>query len=527
MKQVIGSFEDYTPRQQEVVRTLLNSTNPYNIVKGMLGLSDAQRRIINDILDRGYTGDEAYGYIANCSRGIGKTYLATSCWSMLVLLIARIYYERKPEHKHFWHGLPRMTRPVFRIISNTKEEMNANIQDVCSLALAMFPPEIVPRDSWHVSGSYFQLTYGARIVFKGVERNENVGRGATGVGACLDEMGTIDNCKKIIESVLNAAISRSKRAVHPDHQKIIGRWIATTTPPDTIESEFTDIYLDLEEKGRVSNFTIFDAYPTISIKEIIGYYNTSSYSTFLREYMCKMVPDLDRAIVPEFSKEEHVGAFLPFEKKHLMHHYMSIDLGATDKTVVTFGYVNPVLKKLIVEDELVFQDRQLTPNTIGTSIQKKLKTLNYPQLYKQRCDTNEPIMINGLNEDFDLNFVGIKKAELKTMVGQLRDMFKYEQILIHPRCEETISCLINGMWDKKKKAFSKNIRLGHYDALASLIYLARDVDLDINPLPSYIPDNVFSLDKVIHGDSGIKEIEKLFRPVYDESNFGENNAWMT
>jgi hypothetical protein len=184
-----------------------------------------------------------------------------------------------------------------------------------------------------------------------------------------------------------------------------------------------------------------------------------------------------------------------------------------------------VIRKFIAEYEIVFQDRQLTPETIGKAIEAKHKEIQYPNYYKERCDTNEPIMMNGLNKDYNFNFVGIKKAELKVMVGQLRDMFTNEQIIIHPRCTETISCLLNGMWDKNKKKFSRNVRLGHYDALAALVYLVRDVDLDINPLPTQIPSNIFALEREIEGDSGLSQITKLFNISLDENVEG-NTEWM-
>ena len=51
---------------------------------------------------------------------------------------------------------------------------------------------------------------------------------------------------------------------------------------------------------------------------------------------------------------------------------------------------------------------------------------------------------------------------------------------------ELIQCLEFGVYaDEKRKEFGRSKELGHYDALAALIYLVRNIDQSSNPIPKH------------------------------------------
>jgi hypothetical protein len=69
------------------------------------------------------------------------------------------------------------------------------------------------------------------------------------------------------------------------------------------------------------------------------------------------------------------------------------------------------------------------------------------------------------------------------MVNEVRIMVGSGQIIIHPRCKMLIGCLKYGLWDKNRKEFARNKVYGHFDHLAALIYLVRNLAKHSNPVP--------------------------------------------
>jgi hypothetical protein len=57
------------------------------------------------------------------------------------------------------------------------------------------------------------------------------------------------------------------------------------------------------------------------------------------------------------------------------------------------------------------------------------------------------------------------------------------RIIVHPRCKQLAGCLEFGVWDEKRRKFERTETLGHFDALAALIYLVRNLDVHTNPIP--------------------------------------------
>jgi hypothetical protein len=90
------------------------------------------------------------------------------------------------------------------------------------------------------------------------------------------------------------------------------------------------------------------------------------------------------------------------------------------------------------------------------------------------------------------------KDDLLAMVNKVRLMVSAGQIIIHPRCKQLIGCLKFGIWNKRRDAFEQSTGYGHFDALAALVYLVRNLDTWTNPIPSnfnksqdthFIPDD--------------------------------------
>jgi hypothetical protein len=82
-----------------------------------------------------------------------------------------------------------------------------------------------------------------------------------------------------------------------------------------------------------------------------------------------------------------------------------------------------------------------------------------------------------------LHFIPTDKGTLEEMVNTVRMLVRSEGLIVHPRCKQLIGCLNYGVWDDRRSLFKEHKIYGHFDALAALIYLIRNLDRSTNPIP--------------------------------------------
>jgi hypothetical protein len=104
--------------------------------------------------------------------------------------------------------------------------------------------------------------------------------------------------------------------------------------------------------------------------------------------------------------------------------------------------------------------------------------------YLRISDNNNPLLLQDLSYLHKLHFTPTDKGTLEEMVNTVRIMVDKGQIIVHPRCKQLIGCLKYGVWDKKREKFSESKVFGHFDALAALVYLVRNLNKSTNPIPS-------------------------------------------
>jgi hypothetical protein len=70
-------------------------------------------------------------------------------------------------------------------------------------------------------------------------------------------------------------------------------------------------------------------------------------------------------------------------------------------------------------------------------------------------------------------------------INLMRNMFQSKQIVINPRCYNLIRQVQNATWNHKATDFAKGGKMeGHYDLVAALKYMCRNVSKTHNPFPS-------------------------------------------
>jgi hypothetical protein len=231
-----------------------------------------------------------------------------------------------------------------------------------------------------------------------------------------------------------------------------------------------------------------------------------------REYYCKVVVDASRAITPEFStdliQEVKRDQFFPY-----YHRYDAMDLGVADQTVCLFGYYDFKRGALIVEDELMMQGPEMTTDALASSIWKKEKALwsqKEEKVYRRVADNDNPLLLQDMVSKHGLGFAPTRKDSLHAMVNEVRIWLKDKRIIVHPRCKLLIGCLKTGIWDDKRKAFMRSAVYGHYDALAALIYMVRNVNVHTNPIPAThkMTRATHFIHKDLEKDASIRKLRK-------------------
>jgi len=81
-------------------------------------------------------------------------------------------------------------------------------------------------------------------------------------------------------------------------------------------------------------------------------------------------------------------------------------------------------------------------------------------------------------------FSPTSKDHLHAMVNELRMWVQRGRIVVHPRCKMLIGNLNNALWNDRRDEFTRSSVYKHWDHLATLIYMVRNIDQHTNPIPA-------------------------------------------
>lgn len=98
------------------------------------------------------------------------------------------------------------------------------------------------------------------------------------------------------------------------------------------------------------------------------------------------------------------------------------------------------------------------------------------------CD-GDLIAISDLNTTHNLQFAVTKNDDLEASVNACRLFIDQNKIVIDPKCVNLLAQVHNAMWDTSRKKFKRSQTHGHFDLLAALIYMIRNVKRQRNPYP--------------------------------------------
>lgn len=404
-------------------------------------------------------------FVANCSRQWGKSFWAVTKAIECALSKpkAQIRYGAA-----FQSDLEEFIFPAFDIIL-----------DDC-------PEHLKPKFNSKTSSYIFPNK--SRIKLVGLDKKPNGLRGNTLDLIIVDECGFVTNLHYIYTSVIVPS------TLHRPNCRII----LISTPPSTPAHAFVDYIQKAEKEG---GYVVLDIYtnPLITeddiermAKELGGKHTTA----FRRECLCELVTEDDLMIIPEWDNK-YVQALERDEYYKYYDKYDGLDLGIKDLTAAIFGYYDFKKAALVIEDEFEMSGPSMNTLLLVNAIKEKEKELwanengviepvvegrQIP--FRRVADTNWPLLVQDMSLIHGLTFIETSKETLEAMINEVRLWVQSGRIIIHPRCKKLIGCMRYGVWDQKKKAFARSTVYGHFDHLAALVYLVRNVATNSNPIPA-------------------------------------------
>jgi hypothetical protein len=335
-------------------------------------------------------------------------------------------------------------------------------------------------------GHYYVFPNGSRIKLVGLDKNPNGLRGNTLDLIIIDECGFVGNLDYIYKSIIIPA------TLHRPNCKII----LISTPPSTPAHPFADYKRKAEAEGSYVELNIFSN-PLISeddVERMAREMGGRDSTTFRRECLCEFIADSDLKIIPEWN-EKYVQDLPRDEYYKYYHKYVGMDLGVKDLTAAIFGYYDFKKAALVIEDEFDMNGPSMNSLLLVGAIKQKEKELwgndeaprdfnNNPVPFRRVADNNWPILIQDLSSIHSLTFIETTKDNLEAMINEVRLMVQAGQLFVNPKCKKLVGCLKDGIWDDKKKSFARTKEFGHFDHLAALVYLIRNLSKGTNPIPA-------------------------------------------
>jgi hypothetical protein len=407
----------------------------------------------------------------NCSRRLGKSYS---------LIIIAAEYALEHPNAQIKYACPTAVMAQKMILPSFRE-----IFKDC-------PDDLKP--TYVKSEKAFYFKNGSIIQIEGTdEGNAEKLRGTASHLSILDEAGFMDDLDYVINDILL-----------PQALTTNGKMIISSTPPKSMGHPYIKFIHEAQRHDSYIKKTIMDAVEDIKndpphlknrlnpdiIEEIKQSVGGEKSPTWLREFMCVIQSDHTKAVIPEFNEAVEKSCVVEWPKPDRFDAYVAMDLGFVDFTGILFAYYDFKNAKLIIEDELLMNGHEVTTKVIAQAVrdvEHKLWTDsngNYKEPYFRVSD-DDLITLNDLQKLHGITFHATRKDNLENAVNEVRMKMGNEQIIIHPRCTNLIYQLKTATWAKNRRTFDRTEEAGHFDLIAALVYLVRNVQYQKNPYPLF------------------------------------------
>jgi len=431
---------------------------------------------------------KSFLYVCLIARQTGKSYT----WATASLELCLLYAKRTPGCRirygtAFQTDLEEFIIPVFETI------------------IADAPADCRPRYNRQRGKYVFPAPNSAEIKFVGLDKHPDGLRGNALDLVIIDEAGFVSRLRYIYTSIILPMLRNRPQL----------RVVMSSTPSETPDHEYTEFVHEAAEGGFLFKATIDDDETVTEetkdrlAKECGGKDST----TYRREFLVEFVTESDLAIIPEWS-DSFVQVVEADEFVGYYHRYSAMDLGVIDFTAGLFAYYHFKKAALVIEAESGMRGPEMTTDKLAAQLKWKewelwggkagieegvcekcqrfslegscrCREWIEKKVYRRIADNNNPQLLQDFSALHGIHFRPTDKDELPAMINEVRLMVKQGRILVHPDCKMLIGCLKYGIYNdkKKKRDFARSKVYGHYDWLAALVYLVRNLDTYSNPIP--------------------------------------------
>jgi hypothetical protein len=423
--------------------------------------------------------------VLNCSRRIGKTFL--------LALIAIEYALQNPKAK-------------IKFAASTADDLEEIILPIFDQILESCPRTLRPK--YRSQKGRFTFRNGSTIKLSGCDdrRKANRLRGTEAHLIIIEEAGSIPDLHYVVNSVLMPQLISTE-----------GYMLFASTPPDSSGHEFVNIAEEAQKVGAYIHRTIFDC-PRYSdeqrdrfFREAAGSMPLSEYmetEDFQREFLARFLTDASLAVL-KHATEKHVGRasdrgyedgtvtalYRTLQRPDHFVAYEGGDFGwSPDKTGWLFGYWHGEAQTLVVERELLVMrmDTDQLAQAIAEveeawlGLSRMSRVMHGYQQPRRWADADDRLFAD-LAGKHDLIVHKTRKDDRDTAINNLNLMIPGfdGHLAINPEgCPELLLQMKAAVWRNANRVeFARTKRHAHFDLVAALIYMARNVVRGENPTP--------------------------------------------
>lgn len=351
---------------------------------------------------------------------------------------------------------------------------------------------LIPRDLpdevrpvWFASEHAFIHPNGSRCVVEGADDDHGAHlRGPFAHRVYMDELGFWRYCDYVYRSVL-----------YPQVERTGGRMLGVSTSPESPHHEFASVLIpEAKTEGAYVKISLDDDYTVTDEQKakIATQYSGKrdaeegrNSTQFKREYLCELVTETERAVLPEFNIELHVSEF---EHPEFHDRYVYMDQGFVDLTHCLFAHYNFKEARIVIEDEIAMQ--HVTISELAPLILEKERELWGDGRVWKRASDSPPISLAEFARQHmlqpklvpkEIRFAAVNNREPDALINRTRAMLDANRIRIHPRCKELIKQCQGGLYNERRTDYERIAGLGHLDGVSALSYLVDGIDYSRNP----------------------------------------------
>lgn len=389
--------------------------------------------------------------VFHCSRRLGKTHL---------LCVISIIFALKKSNSQI------------RYASVTQKAVRKMVHPIFKELFGQIPLKY--QGKWNSHEGAYIFKNGSQIHLAGCNNQHSDDlRGTSADLALVDESAFVDELGYLVDSVLMPQL-----LTVPD-----SRLIMASSSPLSPAHEFCDYISKAKLENSYHNYDIYEGgYNQTLIDEFCQEAGGPDATTWRREYLNEIMIDEDYAIIPEARGFKFGIDYTDYHRFY--QSYVGMDIGTKDLTVVLFGYYDFKRAKLCIEREFKINGPQMTTPVLAENI-KRIES----EIFKTKseinriADNNNLLLLQDLGYLHDCHFIPTSKDSLEAMVNEMRIWFANKRIEISEQCPLLLESIAFGFWNDSRSEFGRSATLGHFDAIAALMYLIRNIDVTTNPIP--------------------------------------------